>query len=329
MVGKTSAPTAAITKEQEAMLREFRQFDKQPLVQMGRYLDSVNAIRVKLAENPSSTLLRSDYNFAVSRIIEIIEESKLEPWEAPLTCPSADGGTWTLTLPPPDPRPEYHPSNFEIHPTDRYKFRGKLVGERMVKQGLGASAVVVGKDMDFTKIDQFAQGKQVFYGLTGVVRFNGRQCTLDLLDPLSREVVNLDGHTYMLRGDFQAPLALALAELDLEKQERRAFLNPEDFANSARLARLQPYDPRKIPVVCIHGLANSPATWMPVIDFLRSDPEIRENYQFWYFSYPTGIAYPMITAVLRRQLEAFSERYPDHKDLVLIGHSMGGMIAGS
>jgi len=181
--------------------------------------------------------------------------------------------------------------------------------------------------MDFTKIDQFAQGKQVYYGLTAVIEFDGADATVRLLDPLSQENVHYDGLDYPLAGDFQAPLALGLAELDAKKMELEGFFKPDQLLSAARLARLQPYDPDKIPVVCIHGLGNSPATWMPVIDFLRSDAAIREKYQFWFFAYPTGIPYPMMAAVLRHQLDRFNERYPDHKDLVVIGHSMGGMIA--
>ncbi len=319
--------SVAVTGEQQELLESNRAFKGKPLEKIGRYLDAADVARTKLAADPENALVRSDYNFAVGRIIEVIGEEKLEPWEQPLICPSGRGDSWSLTLPPPDPRPEYHPRNFEMSPADRLEFKGELVGERMVKQGLGAPTVVVGKDIDFTKIDQFAQGKQVFYGLTGVADFEGSGVTLRMLDPLNQENVLFDGHEYPLAGDFQAPLALGLAELDMKKKELKGFFKPDELLTSARLARLQPYDPEKIPVVCIHGLGNSPATWMPVIDFLRNDPVVRENYQFWFFSYPTGIAYPMMTAVLRHQLDQFNERYPDHKDIVVIGHSMGGMIA--
>ena len=45
----------------------------------------------------------------------------------------------------------------------------------------------------------------------------------------------------------------------------------------------QPYDPDKIPVVMVHGLFSSPMTWVEMFNTLRSDPEIREKYQFWFF----------------------------------------------
>jgi pimeloyl-ACP methyl ester carboxylesterase len=105
------------------------------------------------------------------------------------------------------------------------------------------------------------------------------------------------------------------------------MFRPDLFENSAKLVRLEPYNPRKIPVLFIHGLSNSPAIFSPVIEFLRNDPKIRRNYQFWVFSYPTGLPYPMSAAILRYQLEKMKRLYPDHKEIVVIGHSMGGMIS--
>ncbi len=66
---------------------------------------------------------------------------------------------------------------------------------------------------------------------------------------------------------------------------------------------------------------------MPLVDSLRNDEVIRQNYQFWCFSYPTGLPYPLSASILRDYLDQFSERYPGHKDIVVIGHSMGGMIS--
>jgi pimeloyl-ACP methyl ester carboxylesterase len=324
---KKGVTRLAATEEQKILAEHQKRLKNNPLAQIGRYLDSANASRTRLAANPKDALARSDYNFAVARIIEIIEDRDFSPWDAPLRCESVSGNYWNLGFPPPDPRPEYHPKHFEVLPTDRYDFTGKLVGERSIHEGLGAPVVVVGRDVDFTKIDQFAQGKQVFYGLTATIRFDGPNCEVVLSDPLEREEVKLDQHTYQLAADFQAPLALALSELNLEKRELAGLFKPQEFADQARLARLQPYNPNKIPVLCIHGLGNSPATWAPVIEFLRSDPEIRQHYQFWFYSYPSGLPYPYSTAILRNQLKQMRARYPGHKDMVVIGHSMGGMIS--
>jgi pimeloyl-ACP methyl ester carboxylesterase len=63
-----------------------------------------------------------------------------------------------------------------------------------------------------------------------------------------------------------------------------------------------------------------------MIDYLRNDPSIREHYQFWFFSYPSGYPYPYSAALFRQSLDGIERAFPDHKRVVLIGHSMGGMI---
>lgn len=64
-----------------------------------------------------------------------------------------------------------------------------------------------------------------------------------------------------------------------------------------------------------------------MIESLRGDADIRQNYQIWFYSYPTGYPYPLMAAILRNKLDAINAYYPDHKPIVVIGHSMGGMIA--
>ena len=156
-------PIWAITEspEQRELYSSARTLSKQPLQRLGHYLDAVNDARLKLAKNSSDTTAQSNYDFAVARIVEIIENDNLKPWEKPLSCPSRDKDNWSFTLTPPDPRPEYHPSNFHMLPSDRYRFKGTRVGERVLPEGMGAPVIVIGKDFDFTKIDQFAQGKHL------------------------------------------------------------------------------------------------------------------------------------------------------------------------
>ncbi|MFZ4482972.1 MAG: esterase/lipase family protein [Chthoniobacterales bacterium] len=321
--------TAALarTTEQRALAVRQKALRKQPLEQLGRYLDAADEARVKLAKDPRNTLLQSDYSFAVARVIDIMSAQKLAPWDTAVVAPSATGPAWKLRLTPPFPQPQYHPRHFEFTPSDRYDFKGKNAGDRVLKAGLGAPLIVVGKELDYVKIDRFAQAQHVYYGMTSVIQFRGRDAEIVLLDPLDKETVKMDGRTYDLAGDFQGPLALALADLNLEKRELLGLFKPQEFEQSARLARLEPFNPNKIPVIMIHGLGNSPATWAPLVEFLRGDPEIREHYQFWFFSYPSGLPYPLSAAFLRAQLKGIREKYPGLKPPVIIGHSMGGMIS--
>ena len=109
--------------------------------------------------------------------------------------------------------------------------------------------------------------------------------------------------------------------------ELTRLLRPEKYAETARISRLQPYDPNKTVVLVIHGLMDSPATWAPMLNRLRGDEAIRRNYQFWFYSYPSGYPYPYSAAILRRELDAIEKRFPLRKKMVVIGHSMGGCIS--
>lgn len=323
---RNTAALSTTAQQRELAIAQSR-LSRNPLTQLGAYLDAADEARRQLARHPQSTILRSDYNFAVARVMDILYDRQLAPWDKPVVAPSATGKPWRLTLTPPSKEKHFHPSLFEFRPSDRYDFRGKLVGDRVLKQGLGAPLVVVGRDVDYTKLDPFAQGKNVYYGMTALVNFRGRNANVSLSDPLAREKITFDGRTYPLAADFQGPLALALDELDLEKRELLGLFKPQEFAGRARLARLQPYDPRKIPIICIHGLGNSPATWAPLVEFLRGDPVIRENYQVWFYAYPSGLPYPLAASYLRDQLAEARRHHPGLRDAVVIGHSMGGMIS--
>jgi pimeloyl-ACP methyl ester carboxylesterase len=105
------------------------------------------------------------------------------------------------------------------------------------------------------------------------------------------------------------------------------MLNPGKYADTARLTRLQAYDPKRIPVIFVHGLQDTPASWTPMINALRDDPDIRRRYQFWVYSYPSGYPYPYSAVLFRQELDAVARAFPDRKGIVLVGHSMGGMIS--
>jgi len=326
-VAKIPISAVATTVEQLDLSKQLGSRPNQPLAHLGRYLDAANTARQRLAADPSDTNARSDYNFAISRITEIIEDASLTPWDKPLSCDSQGGQPWSFSLRSPDPRPEYHPSNFHFHPSDRYRFGGKLIETRVLKKGLGAPVIVSSKDLDFTKYDPFAQGKKVYYGFTAMVYFKGRQAELVVFDPLDTEQVSYEGHEFPLAADFQGPLALSMVESHPKKEGRSLMFQPTKQENTGRLSRLQVYNPNKIPVVFIHGLGDSQATWTPMINYLRLDSTIRDRYQFWVFSYPTGLPYPIPAATLRRQLDLMEERYPKHKDIVIVAHSLGGNLS--
>lgn len=303
--------------------------EKSTEAQMGRYIDAAAAAAAILQATPDDAQARKDYNFAVARLFEVMHErgQGLQPWRTPVTCPGAEGN-WSFSMTD-DGKPEHNPAYFRIMPADRFQFKGRLItSERSLKDGIGAPVIIANRpDFDPTKYDPFIMGKNVYYGVTEVLEFNGRSCIATFVDPLSSETVKMGGRTYPVAADFTAPIGLALAELKPRKTELQRLFKPGEFTETARLARLQPYDPKKIPILVIHGLGDSQATWAPMIEELRANDTIRQNYQVWFFSYPTGFPFPLMAEVLRNKMDAINARYPDHKPVVVIGHSMGGMIA--
>ena len=77
----------------------------------------------------------------------------------------------------------------------------------------------------------------------------------------------------------------------------------------------------------VHGLDSTPATFAPLYFNLLEDREIRERYQFWVFSYPSGYAYPYSATLLRRELDKVQKEFPQNKEIVIVGHSMGTLLS--
>ncbi|RYD36456.1 MAG: alpha/beta fold hydrolase, partial [Verrucomicrobiaceae bacterium] len=165
-----------------------------------------------------------------------------------------------------------------------------------------------------------------YYGVTAVAEFRGAHCGISFHDPVDDSKVRMGPHTYTLAADFTTSLAILLSKELPEKLGILRLLDPGKYADSARMIRLRPYNDDRIPLLLVHGLMDSPATWVPLINALRADPELRSRYQVWAYSYPSGYPYPYTAALLRRELDRAKIVFPNHKPIVAVGHSMGGII---
>src|SRR5260370_36805908 len=146
------------------------------------------------------------------------------------------------------------------------------------------------------------------------------------MDPLNAERITLNKQTFPLAADFDAPTALLVAREHPERLGLGLVMNPESYADTALLIRLQQFDPARTPVIFVHGLQETGASWAPMIDSLRDDPSIRKHYQFWYFSYPSGYPYPYAAALFRQDLNGIERPFPNPKRIFLFGPGMAGLI---
>jgi pimeloyl-ACP methyl ester carboxylesterase len=315
LVGCTQFATVTEIKPQSP---GFAMRPGEPIAALESYVVAAEAAWIKLDRNPNDSEARHDYNFAVSRICGTLRDSKLTPWIAPIKI-----GSRTLAWMR-DPRPEWNPANYEFIPTDQLEIHGKYVNDREIKPGLGAS-LVAKRVAD--QVHELAPTPYFYYAATAVARFEGSRCVISIDEPLEHETVRVGQHTFPLAADFTAPLAMMLVEMHPKELGLPRLLHPAEFAATTRIARLEPYDPNKTVVLFVHGLGSSPATWFPLINHLCADSKIRDHYQFWFYSYPSGYPYPYSAAILRQELDQAEKQYPMHRKMVVIGHSMGGCIS--
>ena len=319
-----SGTVGALVSVERGIVNALTHEKREPLVALGELLTAAETAAKQLARNPNDTAARDAYNFAVARVLGTIQSAKLDPYTQPLRVPAA-GGEFVLTHKR-DPRPGWNPALYEFTPADQFDIKGSYVTEHSRKEGVGAPTVATGRGMNKDAAKDFTIPK-IFYGITALIRFEGRRAVIAFEDPLATERVTLGGRSYPMAADYTVPLAVMLASTKPKKMELTRLLRPAKYAETARISRLQPYDPNKTVVMVVHGLMDSPATWTPMINHLRADEHIREKFQFWFYSYPSGYPYPHSAAILRRELDEIERRFPLHKKMVLIGHSMGGCIS--
>jgi hypothetical protein len=297
---------------------------REPMEALGKCLAAAQTAQAELERNPNDEEARNAYNYALSRVFMIIHDAKLDPWTKPLAVRTANG-TLELTHRRVADK-KWNPALYDFTPSDQFDVGGVFVKEHITKDGLGAPLVAIGKKENDDSRENFYLPR-TYYGVTAVVRFQGARAEIAFSDPLATETVQVGGHTYPLAADFSTPVAVLLASTKPEKMGLARLINPEKYADTARIARLQPYDPNKTVVLVIHGLNSAPPTYTPMINALRGDESIRKNYQFWFYSYPSGYPYPHSAAILRKELDAIEKRYPLKKKMVVVGHSMGGCIS--
>lgn len=102
-----------------------------------------------------------------------------------------------------------------------------------------------------------------------------------------------------------------------------AYWQPADFAlrYGVGVSFLEPYDPRKVPVLFIHGAAGSPRNFAPLIAAMD-----RSRFQPWVYSYPSGIRLDLAATKLLHMTDDLRHRLKFER-LLVVGHSMGGLVA--
>jgi len=178
--------------------------------------------------------------------------------------------------------------------------------------------------------------------LTLLFRFPGDglgevMATRDVLvsahDPYVESEIELDGVKVPLAANYTAGYGLWLARSGFARQSLQTLLGRGSGIDRAHVYLMQPYDPERRIIVMIHGLASSPEAWVNVANEIQGDETLRQHFQVWQVYYPTNLPIAFNHASLRRALSETLDHFdpdrtaPASHDMVLIGHSMGGVLS--
>jgi len=156
--------------------------------------------------------------------------------------------------------------------------------------------------------------------------------TFSLRNPMLEQTTSVGGRSFPVEADFSAPVAVILNHQSEQVLGLEGFFEADKREKTSGLFLSEPYDPKRIPVLLIHGLISVPMIWRDIIPELMSDPEISKRYQVMVFGYPSGLPIVESAQMLRRDLAAMRAHYdPDGNDplsrnMVVAGHSMGGIL---
>ena len=207
------------------------------------------------------------------------------------------------------------------------EFRKDDLEHHYYTPGLGVSLVAVRESCGE---ETYYRQRQAF-PVTAVLRPADGGAVLDFYNPLVFGAIPVGPYAMPLDRDLSASLVFLKAEAP--KTYIEGFLNPGEMDAKPKLILLEPYQPGKIPVVFIHGLGSDSLTWADAVNRLRAQSDIYGRFQFWFFRYPTGGDLLQSAAALREKLIIARDTFdPEHRDpaleqIVLVGHSLGGLVA--
>ena len=104
---------------------------------------------------------------------------------------------------------------------------------------------------------------------------------------------------------------------------RAGLRTPYDFIRNVGpgIYFLEKYDPSRLPVLFVHGIDGSPDNFKYLIERLD-----RQRFQAWVYYYPSGARLGLIADHLAQTVLQV-ERHYRVPELIVVAHSMGGLVA--
>ena len=229
----------------------------------------------------------------------------------------------------------------DLIPASSLNFKG--LRNQYRRDGAGAMLVAVTADRVVSnRSANLPYSESPFPAMTAVISFpgesleevlGGSQAVLTVYDPYRHTSIDLAGTRLTLAADFTSGYGLWLARSGFATQSILSLIGKGDVIEKPRVYLLQPYDPKRRTVVMLHGLASSPEAWINVANEVLGDEVLRQNFQIWQVYYPTNVPLAFNNLHIREALEQTLRHFdpkgtaPASQDIVLVGHSMGGVLS--
>ncbi|ROP79310.1 hypothetical protein EDF74_0356 [Stenotrophomonas rhizophila] len=291
------------------------------------------------------TQVRDYYNYAAEQTASVVfKRSRESALEGEDYNAAVAGERWTLTADFDELRMQTIPTRMVS--ASALSFAGLRSTYR--RDGFGAELVVI---MDPPKLVAPADGEKVeipqysemsAINATALLRFKGdtlqqvldtTQVLFEVYSPESTERVDLHGEKVPLAGNFTAAYGIWLAQSGFATQSLRTLFGLSEGIGAPHMYLMQPWDPNRRIIFMLHGLGSSPEAWVNVANEIMGDPELRRHFQVWQVYYPTNAPIALnryeINQAFNNTLKHFDPTgiTPASKDMVFIGHSMGGVLA--
>lgn len=219
-----------------------------------------------------------------------------------------------------------------FEPVDKYVIRGISIRNR--SKGVGSALIGV---KTVSQEDPFPQAvpTTIFLRINAnLVELTAGTATasLEFYSAYDDNLLEVKDRHPPLETDTTTPVAYALETSKVWGLGLGAFWGKEFESIPNGLYLSQPYQPGRIPVVFVHGTFSNPAWWAEMLNTLRGDPILQQKFQFWAFLYnssaPIVVSATDLRDALRSKVAELDPegKYPALREMVVIGHSQGGLL---
>ncbi|MBF6023712.1 esterase/lipase family protein [Lysobacter niastensis] len=208
-------------------------------------------------------------------------------------------------------------------------------GQRFSRPGFGVPLAAITPRCEDAPSCQLYPPEGVFRWATAWIEADADGGTPHLVigDPVAVDRLTHGAWQYPLAADTSAFYAYGAGTSKLERLAIWGLLGGDEVGRRAGLYLLEDYDPNKRPIIMIHGLGSSPLTWARLSNAIWGDPLLRSQFQVWHVVYQTNA--PLL--VIRRRVKGYIDDGwrlldpegddPARNGVVLIGHSLGGVVS--